>query len=59
MEYLIASGQIELIREVNEQTGLFYPEVLERYIETAKKGNFKQHVWGLYVLSVWIQKWLL
>ncbi|MGE4511805.1 MAG: asparagine synthase (glutamine-hydrolyzing) [Sulfurimonadaceae bacterium] len=59
MEYLIASGKIALIREVNEQTGLFYPEVLERYIETAKKGNFKQHVWGLYVLSVWIQKYLL
>jgi asparagine synthase (glutamine-hydrolysing) len=59
MEYLVASGKIELIKEVNEQTGLFYPDILERYIETAKKGNFKQHVWGLYVLSVWIKKYLL
>ncbi|MDY0116783.1 MAG: asparagine synthetase B family protein, partial [Sulfurimonadaceae bacterium] len=59
MEYLSASGKLSLIIEVNEQTGLFHKEVLERYINTAIKGNFKQHVWGLYVLSVWIKKYLL
>ena len=59
MEWLIASGRISLILEVNEQTGMFKKEILEKYIEMARRGRFKQHVWGLYVLSWWIKKWLL
>ena len=59
MEYLIQSGRIELIEKVNEQTGMFKKDVLRRYIQTAKKGTFKQHIWGLYVLSRWIEKELL
>ncbi|RLA70296.1 MAG: asparagine synthase (glutamine-hydrolyzing) [Epsilonproteobacteria bacterium] len=59
MEWLIASGKISLISEVNEQTGLFNKETLQRYLDTAKKGRFKQHVWGLYVLSHWMKKELL
>ncbi len=59
MEYLIQSGRIGIIEEVNEQTGLFKKDVLGRYIKTAHKGTFKQHVWGLYVLSEWIKKELL
>lgn len=56
MEYLLESGKIALIEEVNEQTGMFKKEVLERYIATAKRGTFKQHIWGLYVLSHFIKK---
>ena len=56
MEWLNASGKIDLILEVNEQTGIFRQEVLEKYIEMARHGRFKQHVWGLYVLSWWIKK---
>ena len=59
MEWLIASGRLELIREVNEKTGLFYPEVIEEYLDLARRGKFKQHVWGLYVLSHWIKRELL
>jgi len=59
MEYLIDSKKIELIKEVNEQTGIFKREALDEYIQTASRGSFKQHVWGLYVLSHWIKKWLL
>lgn len=60
MEYLVASGRIGLISEVNDQTGLFKKEVLERYVEAAaKRGRFKQHVWGLYVLSHWMKRRLL
>lgn len=59
MEWLIASGRINLIREVNVQTGLFYPEVVEEYLDLAHRGRFKQHVWGLYVLSHWINRELL
>lgn len=59
MEWLIASGRIDLIREVNTQTGLFHPETVDKYIEMARRGRFKQHVWGLYVLSHWIKRELL
>ena len=59
MEYLVQSGRIGLIEEVNDQTGLFKKEILERYIKTARKGTFKQHIWGLFVLSWWIKKELL
>ena len=59
MEYLIHSKKIDLIHEVNEQTGLFKRDKLDEYIQTAAKGSFKQHIWGLYVLSYWIKKHLL
>ena len=59
MEWLIASGKIDLIREVNAKTGLFQPEEVEKYLQLARRGKFKQHVWGLYVLSHWINRELL
>ncbi len=59
MEYLISSKKIELIYEVNEETGLFKRDKLREYINGAAKGSFKQHIWGLYVLSFWIKKNLL
>ena len=59
MEYLINSQKVELIKEVNKQTGMFKTEELDAYIKSASTGGFKQHVWGLYVLSVWIKKWML
>ncbi|WP_297432765.1 asparagine synthase (glutamine-hydrolyzing) [Sulfurimonas sp.] len=59
MEYLINSGNISLIQEVNKETGMFKSDKLEEYIQTAARGSFKQHVWGLYVLSYWIKKNLL
>ena len=59
MEYLINSKKIDLITEVNEQTGLFKRDELKKYLQTASKGSFKQHIWGLYVLSYWINKNLL
>ncbi len=59
IEYLINSKKIELIYEVNKETGLFKPDKLKEYINSAAKGSFKQHVWGLYVLSFWIKKNLL
>ena len=59
IEYLINSKKIELIKEVNRETGLFHEKKLEEYIADASRGSFKQHVWGLYVLSHWIKKNLL
>jgi len=59
MEYLSTSGDIKIIQEVNAQTGLFNQEVLSEYVKRGEKGRFKQHVWGLYVLSHWLKKNLL
>jgi asparagine synthase (glutamine-hydrolysing) len=59
MEYLIHSEKINIIQEVNEQTGMFHKEKLNEYILRASNGSFKQHIWGLYVLSCWIKKELL
>ncbi len=59
MEYLINSQRITLIQEVNRQTGMFKEQELQEYVQRAKSGNFKQHLWGLYVLSVWLKKWML
>ena len=59
MEYLFESGRINLIEEVNEKLSIFKKDILLRYIQTAKKGNFKQHVWGLYLFSHWAKKYLL
>ncbi|MDF1883021.1 asparagine synthase (glutamine-hydrolyzing) [Sulfurimonas sp. SAG-AH-194-C21] len=59
MEYLINSKRIQLIKEVNKETGLFRERVLDEYILGASRGAFKQHIWGLYVLSYWIKKNLL
>ncbi len=59
MEYLVESKKIELIREVNDKSGMFKKDAIEEYIQKASRGGFKQHVWGLYVLSVWIKKYLL
>ncbi len=59
MEYLINSKKIDIITKVNKQTGLFKQNELNEYINIASKGSFKQHTWGLYVLSCWIEKNLL
>jgi asparagine synthase (glutamine-hydrolysing) len=59
MEYLINSKEIDLIKEVNTQTGMFKTKELDEYLQRAKSGSFKQHVWGLYVLSVWLKRWML
>ncbi|NOR57433.1 MAG: asparagine synthase (glutamine-hydrolyzing) [Sulfurimonas sp.] len=59
MEYLVDSKRLELIKEVNVQTGIFKTKELDELINSAATGGFKQHIWGLYVLSVWIKKWML
>lgn len=59
MEYLISSKKIDLIKNVNKQTGIFKESALDEYLSLGAKGSFKQHTWGLYVLSHWIQRELL
>ena len=59
MEYLINTDKLLLIKEVNKSTCMFKTKELNEYLDGSSRGNFKQHIWGLYVLSVWINKHLL
>lgn len=59
MEYLIESKKVSLIKEVNDKTGIFKKDILNEHIKKAASGGFKQHIWGLYVLSVWLKKYIL
>ncbi len=59
MEYLIDSSKLQLIIEVNNKTKIFKSKELLGLLEASSKGNFKQHIWGLYVLSVWLNKHFL
>lgn len=59
MEYLLNAENLELIKHVNKQTGLFKIKELDIFLAESSKGGFKKHIWGLYVLSVWIDKNLL
>jgi asparagine synthase (glutamine-hydrolysing) len=56
LEWLLEEGELECITRVNEQTGLFYPEVLDDYISRGRQGHYKQHLWGLYLFSRWYEK---
>lgn len=59
MEYIVKSNKIDIVGEVNDKTGIFKKEVLEEHVQQAKRGGFKQHIWGVYVLSEWIKRYLL
>ncbi|PPC91939.1 MAG: asparagine synthase (glutamine-hydrolyzing) [Methylobacter sp.] len=59
LEWLTASNRIDLIRQVNLKTGLFNHDVLGQYLEFGRRGKFKQHIWGLYVLSHWFEQEML
>lgn len=59
LEWLLASKRIDLIAKVNARTGLFHAEALAYYLDMGRRGKFKQHIWGLYVLSHWLQRELL
>ena len=52
-------NSIASIALVNKETGLFKEKKLNELIDGASSGAFKHHIWGLYVLSVWIKKHLL
>ena len=56
LEWLIEENKLACIVRVNKETGLFHQSVLQEYIDAAKQGQFKQHIWGLYLFSSWFEK---
>ncbi|MDF1881183.1 asparagine synthase (glutamine-hydrolyzing) [Sulfurimonas sp. MAG313] len=56
LEWLLEENALERMLLVNKRSKIFHEDVLKMYIEKAKKGQFKQHVYGLYIFSLWWEK---
>ena len=59
IEYLINSDRLKLIEKVNNETNMFKKNELKKYLSTSNNVKFKHHIWGLYILSFWINKHFL
>ena len=59
MEYLINADKLKLIEKVNNETNMFKKNELNKYLSTSNNIKFKHHIWGLYILSFWINKHFL
>lgn len=47
---------LDVILEVNNETNLFNNDYIIRIYELAKENKFKQHLYSLYVFSLWFKK---
>jgi len=56
MEWLQESGELEVIRRMQEKRKLFNGSELEMYLEKGEKGMFKQHLFSLYMLCKWLEQ---
>ncbi|MGB5507188.1 MAG: asparagine synthase C-terminal domain-containing protein, partial [Sulfurovum sp.] len=59
MEWLHESGELAVIKRVQEQMNLFNEEELDMYLEKGRQGMFKQHLFSLYMLCKWLEKRVL
>ena len=59
IEYLIDADKLKLIEKVNNETNMFKKDELNKYLSTPNNIKFKHHIWGLYVLSFFINKYFL
>ena len=59
IEYLINADKLKLIENVNKETNMFKKDELNKYLSTPNNIKFKNHIWGLYVLSFWMNKHFL
>jgi asparagine synthase (glutamine-hydrolysing) len=56
MEWLKESGELSVIRRIQEKMNLFNEGELEMYLEKGKQGMFKQHLFSIYMLCKWLEK---
>lgn len=47
---------LETILEVNKHSQLFHDSYLKEIYELAKSKKFKQHLWVIYIFSIWYKK---
>lgn len=56
IEWLLDSGELDVIARVNQKTGFFKEEALQFLELQAKKGNLKRQLFGLYLFCKWFEK---
>ncbi|RUM46232.1 MAG: asparagine synthase (glutamine-hydrolyzing) [Hydrogenimonas sp.] len=56
MEWLHASGELDVIERINARYKLFDTEAVRFMIEKSKKGRFKHHLYAVWLLCKWIEK---
>jgi len=56
MEWLREDGELDIVRRVAEESGLFCMKNIEFYLKPRKDKGFKHHLWGLYIFSKWYEK---
>jgi asparagine synthase (glutamine-hydrolysing) len=56
IEWILQEGGIETLRRVQERYGLFNEERLEFLARGADRGRFRQHLFPLYMLARWLER---
>jgi asparagine synthase (glutamine-hydrolysing) len=59
MEWLREDGDMDIVRRVAAETGLFSMKNIEFYLKPRKDKGFRHHLWGLYIFSKWYEKQFL
>jgi asparagine synthase (glutamine-hydrolysing) len=56
LEWLYMAGEIDRISQINKKTDIFNSDKLKFLLESGKKGKFKQHIFGIYLFSIFFEK---
>jgi asparagine synthase (glutamine-hydrolysing) len=56
IEWILQENGLEIIYQANEEFKLFKTEQLDFLSSKASSGKFKQHLFPLYILSLWLLK---
>lgn len=55
MEWLRESGDMDVVRRVSRESGLFDERNIEFYLKHRKDKGFRHHLWSLYIFSRWYE----
>jgi len=55
MEWLFEAGEIDRLEDINRKLGILRLDALRFYIERARKGRFKHHLYALWMLLRWLE----
>ncbi len=55
LEWLLEENGLGVIERVQKERGIFHEEQIRFYLEKAKQGHFKQHIFSLYMLCKWLE----
>lgn len=56
LQWLNESNELDVIRRVQEKTGMFQQAELDALLEQGKQGMFAQHIFSLYMLCKWMER---